>query len=99
VATAARWAGDTAAPSSASSAPLLVEQHDEWAEGRRYLRLDVLTRLREIHQTPPLLFAADPTVPDDVGIAVVRSRKASPQGLKIAPAIAGALADLRITVV
>jgi hypothetical protein len=25
---------------------VLVEQHDEWAEGRRYLGLDVLARCR-----------------------------------------------------
>ncbi len=25
---------------------VLAEQHDEWAEGRRYLGLDVLTRCR-----------------------------------------------------
>jgi hypothetical protein len=25
---------------------VLTEQHDEWAEGRRYLGLDVLTRAR-----------------------------------------------------
>jgi hypothetical protein len=25
---------------------VLAEQHDEWAEGRRYLGLDVLTRAR-----------------------------------------------------
>ena len=25
---------------------VLAEQHDEWAEGRRYLGLDVLTRSR-----------------------------------------------------
>jgi putative transposase len=25
---------------------VLAEQHDEWAEGRRYLALDVLTRAR-----------------------------------------------------
>jgi transposase-like protein len=28
---------------------VLAEQHDEWAEGRRYLGLDVLTRSRLIH--------------------------------------------------
>jgi putative transposase len=27
---------------------VLVEQHHEWAEGRRYLRLDVLARSRAL---------------------------------------------------
>jgi putative transposase len=29
---------------------VLAEQHDEWAEGRRYLGLDVLTRARTTTQ-------------------------------------------------
>jgi hypothetical protein len=36
----------TAPPSSASSAAVLAEQHDEWIEGCRYLGLDVLTHAR-----------------------------------------------------
>lgn len=34
---------------------VLAEQHDEWAEGRRYLSLDVLTRaqLRPAGQPAP----------------------------------------------
>jgi putative transposase len=31
---------------------VLAEQHDEWAEGRRYLSLDVLTRARTQHADP-----------------------------------------------
>ena len=30
---------------------VLAEQHDEWAEGRRYLGLDVLTRAQAVHTT------------------------------------------------
>jgi putative transposase len=30
---------------------VLAEQHDEWAEGRRYLGLDVLTRSQAVHTT------------------------------------------------
>ena len=41
----------TATPSSASSAPSWPNRHDEWAEGRRYLGLDVLTRARLTVQT------------------------------------------------
>ena len=37
---------------------VLAEQHDEWAEGRRYLGLDVLTRAQTITTDPQ-----EPTVP------------------------------------
>ncbi len=30
---------------------VLAEQHDEWAEGRRYLGLDVLTRAQAVDTT------------------------------------------------
>ena len=32
---------------------VLAEQHDEWAEGRRYFALDVLTRARTPRPTTP----------------------------------------------
>jgi hypothetical protein len=32
---------------------VLAEQHDEWAEGRRYLGLDVLARARATAVTDP----------------------------------------------
>lgn len=56
------------------------------------------SRLREIHQAPPFLFAAGQLVPDDVAIAVVGSRKASPDGLRIATDVATSLARNDITV-
>ena len=31
---------------------VLAEQHDEWAESRRYLGLDVLSKSRAVHDTP-----------------------------------------------
>ena len=37
---------------------VLAEQHDEWAEGRRYLGLDVLTRSRTPKEAPALVQAA-----------------------------------------
>ena len=32
---------------------VLAEQHDEWAEGRRYLGLDVLTRSQNTQEVTP----------------------------------------------
>jgi transposase-like protein len=32
---------------------VLAEQHDEWAEGRRYLGLDVLARAAAVGNTEP----------------------------------------------
>ena len=42
---------------------VLAEQHDEWAEGRRYLGLDVLTRARAAARTQPAT-AADTELPE-----------------------------------
>ena len=39
---------------------VLAEQHDEWAEGRRYLGLDVLTRARKINNAAPEQINTDP---------------------------------------
>jgi len=38
---------------------VLAEQHDEWAEGRRYLSLDVLTRARTQHAADPAASPAE----------------------------------------
>ncbi|MGI5187654.1 DNA-processing protein DprA [Promicromonospora sp. CA-289599] len=56
------------------------------------------TRLREIHQAPPFLFAAGQLLANDPAIAVVGSRKASERGIGIATAIADALARRHVTV-
>jgi DNA processing protein len=56
------------------------------------------SRLREIHQAPPFLFAAGELLADDPAIAVVGSRKASDRGLNIASSIATALAGEGVTV-
>src|SRR3954464_4867487 len=42
---------------------VLAEQHDEWAEGRRYLGLDVLTRARATARTQPAT-AVDTELPE-----------------------------------
>jgi len=56
------------------------------------------TRLREIHQAPPFLFAAGTLLSEDPAIAVVGSRRATPRSLDIAGSIASALASEGITV-
>ena len=44
---------------------VLAEQHDEWAEGRRYLGLDLLTKCRAA--TDPV--KEDQEVPDPLAIS------------------------------
>jgi putative transposase len=40
---------------------VLAEQHDEWAEGRRYLGLDILTRAQALDTTPAKEVNDEPT--------------------------------------
>ena len=41
---------------------VLAEQHDEWAEGRRYLGLDVLTRAQAATDPRPTEEVTEPTI-------------------------------------
>jgi hypothetical protein len=41
---------------------VLAEQHDEWAEGRRYLGLDILTRAQAVDTTPAEEVSDEPTL-------------------------------------
>lgn len=56
-------------------------------------------QLREIHEMPPVLFHKGTLRADEVGVSVVGSRQASPQGLEIARAVSTGLADRDITVI
>lgn len=56
------------------------------------------SRVREIHQAPPFLFAAGTLLADDPAIAVVGSRRASPRGVEAATEIAASMAGEGITV-
>jgi DNA processing protein len=56
-------------------------------------------QLLGIREMPPLLFTRGQLVPDSRAVAVVGSRKASETGLRIARAVASALAQRGITVV
>jgi putative transposase len=53
------WGIGTSSASSPTATPLirlvgavLAEQHDEWAESRRCLGLDVLSKSRAVNDTP-----------------------------------------------
>lgn len=57
------------------------------------------TRLRDVHQAPPVLFARGSLVPADKAVSVVGSRAASERGLDIAAHVAGRLVERNVTVV
>lgn len=63
------------------------------------LDADYPARVREIHEAPPFLFAQGTLRPDDGGVAIVGSRKASPRGLMIAETLATALTHQGVTIV
>ncbi|MET8156920.1 DNA-processing protein DprA [Sphaerisporangium sp. NPDC005289] len=60
---------------------------------------DYPSQLRSIHQVPPLLFSRGALTHDRRAIAVVGTRKASEQGLRVASAVATELALNDVTVV
>lgn len=55
--------------------------------------------LRGIHQAPPLIFTQGAVIADDLGVSVIGSRAASPQGLTMAANVARALVAREMTVV
>jgi len=59
---------------------------------------DYPSRLRGIHQAPPILFARGEVRADDPAVSVVGSRKASPEGLRLAADVARALTAEGLTV-
>ena len=56
-------------------------------------------RMRDVHQMPPVLFAAGALVTDDVGICVVGSRRASEASLAFASQVAVGVVDRSLSVV
>ena len=79
-----------------------AKQIGRWADrGWRLLSIlddDYPSRLRGIHQAPPVLFARGTLVRGDVAVSVVGSRQASSRGLDIAARVAGELAARGVTV-
>jgi len=75
----------------------------EWAQSgigvHAFFDRDYPTQLRGIHEMPPVLFTRGTLQGDHRAIAVVGTRQATASGLKIATAVASALARDGITVV
>ncbi|WP_433180242.1 DNA-processing protein DprA [Actinoallomurus sp. CA-150999] len=79
-----------------------AEDIGRWAsQGHRLLTIldaEYPSRLRGIHQAPPVLFARGTLLPDEVAVSVVGSRQASDRGLRIAAHLAQELAARNVTV-
>jgi DNA processing protein len=94
----------TLMPDKGSDAPLseAERQVEAWrTEGLHFLTVldtDYPTRLRGVHQAPPILFGRGELRPDDPAISVVGSRRASDRGRQIAADVATALTRDELTV-
>jgi DNA processing protein len=92
-------------PSPIESASLeeAALQLDEWdQQGMRFVSVladDFPARLRDIHQVPPFLFAGGDLRPNDKGVSIVGSRKASRRALEITAAIADSAVKAGLTVI
>lgn len=92
-------------PSPIESAALdeAAQQLEEWdQQGMRFVSVladDFPARLRDIHQVPPFLFARGDLRPNDKGVSIVGSRKASVRALEITAAIADSAVKAGLTVI
>jgi DNA processing protein len=71
------------------------------SQGHRFLTIldeDYPSRLRGIHEAPPVLFGKGTLRRDDPAVSVVGSREASERGLSIARSVATSLAQEGVTV-
>jgi DNA processing protein len=79
-----------------------AEDIGRWtSQGHRLLTIldaEYPSRLRGIHQAPPLLFTRGTLSPDEVAVSVVGSRQASDRGLRIAARLAQELVARKVTV-
>lgn len=72
------------------------------SQGHTFLTIldeDYPSRLRGIHEAPPVLFGKGTLRRDDPAVSVVGSREASARGLSIARSVATSLAQEGVTVV
>jgi DNA protecting protein DprA len=79
-------------------------QVGKWKESTEWGLITVLDAeyplaLRGIHQMPPMLFVKGQLRPDEVGVSVVGSRKATQRGLSVAAHVAEGLAARGISVI
>ncbi|MEU6060489.1 DNA-processing protein DprA [Streptomyces sp. NPDC047097] len=81
----------------------IVAEIAAWArEGMRLVTIldeEYPLYLRLVHQRPPFLFLRGTPADDDLRVAVVGTRKPSPEGIAHAHAVAGGLAERGVTVV
>ncbi|GAB3987865.1 hypothetical protein GCM10029978_108330 [Actinoallomurus acanthiterrae] len=100
---------DAAAPATLTALPgedhplrSAAEDIDRWMrQGNRLLAIldaEYPSRLRGIHQAPPVLFARGTPLSDEVAVSVVGSRQASDRGLRIAAHLAQELVARNVTV-
>lgn len=99
---------DQLIPEIGGEADLLFKQSWEtvrsWEASAEFDLLTVLdaaypVALREIHQTPPMLFVKGSLRPEEDGVSVVGSRNASARGVSIAANVAKGLVDRDISVI
>ncbi|WP_084960231.1 DNA-processing protein DprA [Thermoactinospora rubra] len=81
------------------AAESLAKWENQGITVRTCLDADYPSQLRSIHQMPPILFSRGISAHDQRAIAVVGTRQASEQGLRIAAAVAHDLAVNGVTVV
>jgi DNA processing protein len=96
---------DQLIPSPDATAALVQAAKDlaEWTEsGLQFISVldkEFPQRLLDIVETPPFLIAQGAVEPDDLGLSVVGSRKASPRGIEMATNIAKYLVSEGLTVI
>jgi DNA processing protein len=91
-----------AAPGEVGPLTAAAEIRRWTAQGYRLVSIldaDYPTRLRGIHQAPPVLFALGAIVADDLAVSVVGSREASARGITMAAELAREFAAQKLTVV
>lgn len=89
-------------PGESSPLETAAEDIGRWnLQGLRFMTVldtEYPTRLRGIHQAPPVLFARGALVRHEIAVSVVGSRKASEPGLAIAAGVAQQLVSRGVTV-
>lgn len=92
-----------ASPEQVTNREEAIADVKQWeSEGLEFITiLDIRypASVREIHQSPPFLFARGKLLPHDPAVSVVGSRKASARGLAMATRISEMLVDMGLSVI